>query len=148
LRTEENIEMSDSPTPRLLAVLTLVVGITVPLVTMADTPLTAIWLGNRAQGSYATTAALGGSYAHRLALTGAATPRSPYSHGVGIASFSRPQGSYSQNARLQGPYSERSQKTLVAGRDASSALPSRAAGLTILFAAVALGVACLPTRKS
>jgi len=137
--------MNDSRTPRLLAVLTLVVGITVPLVTMADSHVATLILGKRVQGSYSVTAGLGSSYSH-LAL--AARSQSSYSQGTRIAASRRLQGSYSQSAQLQGSYSARPQKAVVASRDASSALPSRAAGLTILFAAVALGVACLPTRKS
>ncbi|MGD1147979.1 MAG: hypothetical protein ABR961_08525 [Thermoanaerobaculaceae bacterium] len=155
--------MSDPRTPRLLALLTLAVGIGVPLVTMASSPLTVLPFGSHAQGSYAAVAgtqgsysrvgqaaALQGSYAQRLGSSRIARLQSSYSQTVGQQRVSRLQGSYSQGLRtatLQGSYSAGSGRTVVAGTDAAAKLPTRAAGFTILFAAVALGVACLPPRK-
>jgi len=139
--------MSDQRTPRLIAILTLVVGIAVPLVTMAGGPSIVLPFTGTPQGSYATTAGLQGSYSQRLALAKVASLQSSYSQGVRTAAL---QSSYSQGFRtaaLQGSYSLGSKRPVVASTDPAATLPTRAAGLTILFAAVALGVACLPPRR-
>jgi len=139
--------MNDPRTPRLLAIVTLVVGIGVPLVTMAGGTSIVLPVANHAQGSYAAAAgvqmsgsktvqgsALQGSYAERLAVHQGARLQSSYSQGVRTAS-------------AQGSYSAGGGRTVVARADSSAKLPTRAAGLTVLFAAVALGVACLPPRR-
>ena len=139
--------MSDPRTPRLLVLLTLVVGIGVPLVTMASSPMTALQFGGRSQGSYTVVAGAQGSYAGSARTAGL---QGSYAQALGASRSARLQSSYSQTlkaASAQGSYSVASGRTVVAGTGASAKLPTRAAGLTVLFAAVALGVACLPPRK-
>ncbi|MBZ5590308.1 MAG: hypothetical protein LAO05_17290 [Acidobacteriia bacterium] len=139
--------MSDPRTPRVLAIVTLVVGIGVPLATMASNPLTVLPFGNHAQGSYSFTAGLQGSYSKAFRAAGL---QGSYTQPFGVSRDARLQSSYSQSfgrASSQGSYSVGNGRTVVAGADATAKLPMRAAGLTVLFAAVALGVACLPPRK-
>ncbi len=139
--------MNDPRTPRLLAIVTLAVGIGVPLVTMAGGPLTVLPLGNHAQGSYSSVAGLQGSDSEAIQ---AASLQGSYSQRLALYKGASLQSSYSQTvrtARSQGSYSAGSGRTVVARTDAAAKLPTRAAGLTILFATVALGVACLPSRR-
>jgi hypothetical protein len=112
------------------------------------------------QGSYtsdirtASVAGMQGSYSDDLRL---AALQTSYASDIKAVSVARLQGSYSEDlqvAALQGSYAQSSNPTKLAGGTVppSSAeggrLPTRAAGFTVMMAALALAAMCLAPRKS